>query len=192
MKIVNFEEKEMIPLTNKTANVCHIYKRFSNFKNDENTFKLYHKVRNHCHYIGIFRGAAHSICNLRYKTPKEIPAVFLNGSTYDYHFIIKQLAKEFEGRFKCLGENTEKSITFSVPIKKEFGNSKAIRYKLKFIDSFRFMSTSLLSICDDLSEIYRKKCENKNCKSASDFIGIKYIRLLYKFKCKKKATRTNT
>ena len=60
MKIVNFEEKEMIPLTNKTANVCHIHK----------TFKLYHKVRNHCHYTGKFRGAAHSICNLRYKTPK--------------------------------------------------------------------------------------------------------------------------
>ena len=60
MKIVNFEEKEMIPLTNKTANVCHIYE----------TFKLYHKVRNHCHYTGKFRGAAHSICNLRYKTPK--------------------------------------------------------------------------------------------------------------------------
>ena len=72
-----------------------------------------------------------------------------------------------------------------MPIKKELGNSKRIRYKLKFIDSFRFMSTSLSSICDDLSEIYRKKCKNKNCKSASDFIGIKYIRLLYKFKCKK-------
>ena len=37
---------------------------------------------------------------------------------YGYHFIIKQLAKEFEGRFKCLGENTEKYITFSVPFKK--------------------------------------------------------------------------
>ena len=37
---------------------------------------------------------------------------------YGYHFIIKQLAKEFEGHFKCLGENTEKYITFSVPFKK--------------------------------------------------------------------------
>ena len=77
-----------------------------------------HKVRDHCHYTGKFRGAAHSICNLRYKTPKEIPVVFHNGSTYDYHFIIKQLAKEFDGQFECLGENTEKYITFSVPIKK--------------------------------------------------------------------------
>ena len=44
--------------------------------------------------------------------------VFYNGSTYDYHFIIKQLAKEFDGQLKCLGENTENHITFSVPISK--------------------------------------------------------------------------
>ena len=78
----------------------------------------YQKVRDHCHYTGKFRGAAHSICNLRYKTPKNIPVPFHNGSTYDYHFIINQLAKEFDGQLKCLRENTEKYITFSVPIKK--------------------------------------------------------------------------
>ena len=124
-KIINYEEKEMIPLTDKEnksyekQKVCYICKKeFSTDENDKNAFKLYHKVRDHCHYTGKFRGAAHSICNLRYKTPKEIPVVFHNGSTYDYHFIIKQLAKEFDGQFECLGENTEKYITFSVPIKK--------------------------------------------------------------------------
>ena len=59
------------------------------------------------------------MCNLRYKIPKEIPSVFHNGSTYDYHFIIKELAEEVEGEFECLAENTEKYITFSVSIKKE-------------------------------------------------------------------------
>ena len=44
--------------------------------------------------------------------------VIQNGSTYDNHFIIKQLAKEFDGQFECLGETTEKYVTFSVPIKK--------------------------------------------------------------------------
>ena len=63
-------------------------------------------------------GAANNICNLKYKIPKEIPVVFHNGSTYDYHFIIKQLAIEFKGEFQCLGENTKKYITFSIPIKK--------------------------------------------------------------------------
>ena len=68
-----------------------------------------------------YRGAAH-VCNLNYKTPKEIPVVFHNGSTYDYHFIIKELAEEFNGHFECLGENTEKYITFSVPIQNDEKN----------------------------------------------------------------------
>ena len=72
-----------------------------------------------CHYTGKYRGAAHGICNLRYNIPREIPIVFHNGSTYDYHYIIKALAKEFIGEFECLADNTEKYITFSVPIKKE-------------------------------------------------------------------------
>ena len=57
--------------------------------------KKYCKVRDHCHYTGEYRGAAHSICNLKYSVPKKIPIVFHNGSNYDYHFIIKELAKEF-------------------------------------------------------------------------------------------------
>ena len=119
------------------------------------------KVRDHCHYTGRYRGAAHSICNLRYKIPKEIPVVFHNGSKYDYHFIIKQLAREFKGNFECLGENTEKYITFSVPIKKEHDNGKTTTYKLRFIDSYRFMSASLSSLVDNLSGINNKKPENK-------------------------------
>ena len=59
------------------------------------------KVRDHCHYTGKYPGAAHNICNLRYKISKEIFVVFHNGSTYDYHFIIKELVKEFEGNFEC-------------------------------------------------------------------------------------------
>ena len=54
------------------------------------------------------------MCN----TPREIPVIFHNGSSYDCHFIIKGLAEEFEGEFECLGENKEKYITISVPIKK--------------------------------------------------------------------------
>ena len=84
--------------------------------------KKHYKVRDHCHYTGKYRGAAHNMCNLRYKIPKEIPIVFHNGSTYDYHFIIKELVKEFEGNFEWLGENAEKYITFSVPIKKKIEN----------------------------------------------------------------------
>ena len=72
--------------------------------------------------------------------------------TYDYHFVIKELAKKFEGQFECLGENTEKYITFSLPVKKDLDNGKTITYKIKFIDSFRFMSTSLSKLVDNLSD----------------------------------------
>ena len=61
----------------------------SHGENDKSAFKQYHKVRGHCHYTAKYRGAAHKICNLRCKTPKEIPVVFNNGSAYDYHFIVK-------------------------------------------------------------------------------------------------------
>ena len=81
------------------------------------TMIKYYKVRDHCHYTGKYRDTTHYVCNLRYKTPKEIP-VFYNGSKYDYHFIIKQLAGEFKEEFECLEENTEKYIIFSVSIKK--------------------------------------------------------------------------
>ena len=84
IKVINYEKKEMIPLTNneKKSNekqkVCYICKKdFCINKNDEKEFKLKHKVRDHCHYTGKFRGAAHNICNLRYKIPREIPVVFL-------------------------------------------------------------------------------------------------------------------
>ena len=116
-KIINYEKKEKIPLTKKEERnhnkqkVCHICRKV--FDTDDSD-KKYHKVKGHCHYTGKYRGAAHYICNLRYKTSKEIPVVIHNGSTYDYHFIIKNLAEEFEGEFECLGENTKKCITFSI------------------------------------------------------------------------------
>ena len=50
--------------------------------NDNN----YPKVRYHCLYTVKNRGAAHSICNLKYSTLKEIPLIFHNGLNYDYHF----------------------------------------------------------------------------------------------------------
>ena len=58
--------------------------------------KKYRKVRDHCQYTGEYRAAAHSICNLKYSVPKNIPKGFHNRSNYDYYFIIKELAEEFK------------------------------------------------------------------------------------------------
>ena len=180
-KIISYEKKKMISLTTEEKvhynKVCYILYMEKLFNNDEKQ----QKVRDHCHYTGKYRGAAHNICNLRYKVPKEISLVFHNGSSYDYHFIIKELAKEFE----CLGENTEKYITFSVPIKKKIDNEDLeITYKIKFIDSYRFMSSSLSKLVDNFSEgIHNNKCSD--CESNLDYIKIlKNEKLLFKcFNC---------
>ena len=187
-RIINHEKKKIIPLTKEEKinyndqKVCYIYK-----KEFDTIDKKHHKVRDHCHYTGKYRGAAHNICNLRYKVPNEIPVVFQNGSTYDYHFIIKELVKEFEGNFDCLRENTEKYITFSVPLKKKIENKNLeITYKIKFIDSLRFMSSSLSKLVDNLSEgIHNNKYVD--CKSNLDYIKTKNEkRILECYNCKQR------
>ena len=194
-RIINHEKKKIIPLTKEEKinyndqKVCYICKKEFNTidttKSSSLERKKHHKVRDHCHYTGKYRGAAHNICNLRYKVPKKIPVVFHNGSTYDYHFIIKELVKEFEGNFDCLGENTEKYITFSVPLKKKIENKNLeITYKIKFIDSFRFMSSSLSKLVDNLSEgIHNNKCAD--CKSNLDYLKTKNEKLILEcYNCK--------
>ena len=179
-RIINYEKKKIIPLTPEEKinyndhKVCYICKKEfdtidtvepSSLEREKN-----YKVRDHCHYTSKYRGAAHNVCNLRYQVPKEIPVVFHNGSTYDYDFIIKELVKEFDVNFNCLGENTEKYIIFSVSLKKKIENKNLeITYKIKFIDSFRFMSSSLSKLVDNLSEgIHNNKCVD--CKSSLDYI----------------------
>ena len=94
-KIINYEKKEIIPLTRKEEKkhnkqkVCYICKK--GFSTDDGDDKKYHKVKHHCHYTGKYKGAAHDIFNSRDKILKEIPIAFHNGSTYDYHFIIKEV-----------------------------------------------------------------------------------------------------
>ena len=93
-------KKETIPLTEKEKKrhcrqknvILAKNKKIKKISTDDENIK-YHKLRDHCHYTGKYRGAANDICNLTHKTPKEIPIVFHDGSTYDYHFLIEELAK---------------------------------------------------------------------------------------------------
>ena len=167
MMIINTPQNSMIPLTDEENRKyersikCHICSpKFIHDKENEKP-RTYCKVRDHCHYTGKYRGSAHSICNLKYKVPKEIPAVFHNGSKYDYHFIISELAIGIDG-IEYLGEDAEKYITFKVPLEKENKDSKFMTYKLKFIDSFRLMNRWLSDFVDNLSEINKQEC--KKCK----------------------------
>ena len=117
MMIIDTKEKRSIRLTSeeeysynrsKYGHICK--KRFSDEPN-------MYKVRYHCYYTGKYRGAAHSKCSSNHKEEKEIPVVFHNGSTYDYHFIIKEIAQNVDG-IECLGKNSEKYISFKVLLKR--------------------------------------------------------------------------
>lgn len=133
MMTLTFEEQEEF---NKSR-LCHICdKPFS--PDDE-------KVRDHCHLTGKYRSAAHSICNLNYKIPKFIPVVLHNLTNYDSHLFIKKLAMKGE-TVNVIAQNKEKYITFSKHILVEkFADPKIPNkyLKLRFIDSFRFLSRSL-------------------------------------------------
>ena len=80
---------------------------------------------------------------MKYSVPKNILIAFHNGSNYDYHFIIKELAEEFKKQFTYLGASTEKYIAFRVPIEKEVKTidengkeiTKNIFHLIKFIDT---------------------------------------------------------
>ena len=118
-EIINREKKEMVPLTHGENNfydqqeIFYICKgKFCMDEDDENCTNR-KKAKDHCHYTGKFRGAAHSKCNLNYKAPKEVP-IIIDNTSYDAHFMINQLAKEFKGERNCIGDNMEKYITFAI------------------------------------------------------------------------------
>ena len=121
------------------------------------------KVRDHCHFTGRYRGAAHNSCNLKYRKPNFTPVVFHNLSGYDSHLFIKNLGFS-EGNIDCIPNNEERYISFTKRIqvgtyRKEVKNKKgeATHYEFKpwyhqirFIDSFKFMATSLDSLVNNL------------------------------------------
>lgn len=108
------------------------------FKTDEM------RARDHCHFTGKFRGITHTKCNLDYKFTRHIPVIIHNLSGYDAHLFIKQLATQIQGEINIIPINSEQYISFTKVVWNstlELNVREKIR--LKFIDSFRFMSDSL-------------------------------------------------
>ena len=83
-KLLTKERKESY----ENVKICYTFKEI--FENKYLKDKKYRKVRDHFHYAGKYRDAAHSICNLKYSVPKKNPIVSHNKSNFDYHFIIKE------------------------------------------------------------------------------------------------------
>ena len=115
------------------------------------------KVRDHCHFTGKYRGAAHNKCNLMCKKPKVLPVIFHNLQGYDAHLFIKQLSR-LPGELSCIPSTDEKYISFSKSIKvgeyycHKLGKMDSINFEIRFLDSFKFLQTSLANLVGNLSQ----------------------------------------
>ena len=175
----SFPEVPMTPLTPKEmdrykrSERCHIC--FKPFKEDNP------KVRYHCHYASRYRGHAHMKCNLQYKIPSYIPIMSHNLSGYNTHLFIKELAASSTDGAKMgiIAKNKEDYISFSIKVEVDKyidknGIEKSKKIELRFIDSFKFMSSSLYSLISNLA-----------C-GGSEFFGFKeYSKNQYKLLIKK-------
>ena len=175
-----------------SATKCWICKGEFDDTADEKGYKKNEKVKDHCHYTGRFRGAAHNSCNLKYKKPKFIPVVFHNLSGYDSHLFIKNLGYT-DGNIDCIPNNEEKYISFTKntvvgSYTNKEGKTKSIKHKIRFIDSFKFMSTSLESLVNNLPDDGKTnleryyKGEKLSLVKGKGFYPYEYMNSLERFK----------
>ena len=150
--------------------------------------KKYCKVRDHCQFTEECWGVA---CSIKYSVPKEIPTVFNNGSNFNYHFIINKLAEEFEKQLTCLGENTEKYITSSVPIEKAITrvNKNAKKSQKLYLTDCNLLTAQdfwqLPNLVNDLAEgIQKIKCKYGHNNKKFETCRIKYRKCECFLECK--------
>ena len=134
LKLTPQEEKDF-----QSSKVCHICEQDLNINKETGQIL---KVRNHCHFTGGYRGAAHSDCNLKCKKPLILPVLFHNLQGYDSHLFIKQLAK-VSGNLSCIPSTEEKYISFSKKIK--VGENFSIKMEKHFQLISKFVSLIPLS-----------------------------------------------
>ena len=140
-------------------------------------------MRDHCHFTGKYRGAAHNKCNLECRKPLILPVVFHNLQGYDAHLFIKKLAK-VQGDLFSIPTTEEKYITFSKFVEVDQYYSKKQekvlfkKFEIRFIDSFKFLQTSL----DELAKILAKNKDpsyfenlQKNIKNNSSLLKRKGV-----------------
>ena len=146
LKLTPEEEKDF-----KSTKMCHICEKDLVCKKTGEIFK----VRDHCHFTGKYRGAAHNQCNLNCRKPLILPVVFHNLQGYDSYLFIKELAK-LKGELSCIPSTEEKYISFSKKMKVREYNSRKngatlpIKLEIRFIDSFKFLQTSLAKLVSNL------------------------------------------
>ncbi|GFW54844.1 uncharacterized protein TNCV_2654831 [Trichonephila clavipes] len=135
------KSKPLLPLTESekqlydNANNCYVCGQTFH----ENNIK----VRDHNHVTQKFNGPCCNSCNLAMKAPKFLPVFFHNLSGYDAHIFINELGYD-EKQINLIPNTEEKYISFSKNISNDF--------QLRFLDSFKFMSSSLENLIKTLKK----------------------------------------
>src|SRR5277367_5195107 len=167
-----FEEEKIINKHLKEFSESKMNMTKADWKNYDNAKKCYvckgefttenKKVRDHCHVINQYRGAACNKCNLQLKLSHKIPVIFHNLKGYDGHLLMQEIGK-FKRDLKVIPNNMEKYLSFSVGTKKlyyDFFKKKEVEkleHNLTFIDSFQFMSSSLDKLVKNLKDEGKNK-----------------------------------
>ena len=162
LNLTSQEEKEF-----QSATICHICEE--KLSKDEKSKEIF-KVRDHCHFSGKYRGAAHNECNLSCRKPMFLPVIFHNLQGYDAYLFIKQLAK-VPGDLFSIPTTEEKYISFSkfIAVDQYYSKKKEKllfkKFEIRFIDSYKFLNASLADLIENLSPSDFKNLQ-KNIKNS--------------------------
>ena len=157
MRITKEEQRDF-----EKATICHVCEgTFGEIEDEDDR-----KVRDHCHLTGLYRGAAHNKCNLQFKVPKFYPVIFHNLEKYDAHLFIKELAEaqdplkragvtETNGGIGCIARTEENYVSFRkevvVDVFFKDGKWREVKREIRFIDSLKFMNSSLEKLAGNLT-----------------------------------------
>ena len=128
-----------------SATHCHICRKMLTPKNQKNS-----TVRDHDHFSGVYRGAAHNTCNLKLRNTSDLNIFFHNGRGYDFHLLVEKLGMIPDISLDCIAENKEKFKCITI-------NSK-----IKIKDSFQFLGCSLDALSKNLNDdqcVYTKQLD---------------------------------
>ncbi|KAJ8665581.1 hypothetical protein QAD02_007243 [Eretmocerus hayati] len=122
----------------EAATICHFYEKEISDPDDN--------VADHQHRgEGLYRGAAHRVCNLQCRDPPVITVALHNLQNYDSHLLIRDICNVIPGRVTLIPETTEKYISF-------IKHMKGCDIRFNFIDVFKFPNTSLEKLASTLDD----------------------------------------
>ncbi len=187
-----YEKKRRFPefvgvVPNEIPNVCWIC---------EEPFELNEiSVIDHCHYTGNFLGKAHQKCNVNRRTINFIPVLAHNAMGYDIHYVLKALKdRNPKNTISVIPSTDEKfiALSYGVWIKDYIdkkGNPQSVYENLRFLDSYKFMTSSLQTLCENLpkekfkilSSCFPDAGENISFLQTKGFYPYSYVNSFEKF-----------